>query len=99
LLACYLMLIKKMSVKQIQSAFGQNYLNSLCPFRDAGIGRQDFPITVIDVLRGLMIGITYNWVTADRFRELSSLDCSWIVPRRILACASPCQKFSKEYPS
>ena len=74
-------------------------MNSLCAFRDAGIGRADFPITIVDVMRGLQIGITYNWVNVDRFKELSILDCSWVVPRRILACASPTKTYSREYPS
>jgi len=33
------------------------------------------------------------------FKELSNLDCSWVIPRRILACASPTNTYSKEYPS
>jgi hypothetical protein len=62
-----MMLVKKMSVKQITFAFGENYIKSLIPFRDAGIGPADYPLSVVDVLRGLHIGLTYNWVKTDRF--------------------------------
>jgi hypothetical protein len=61
------MLVKKMTVKQICSAFGENYVRSLIPFRDAGIGLADYPISMSDVLRGLHIGLTYSWVKTDRF--------------------------------
>ena len=64
------------------------------PFRDAGIGPADYPITVKDVLRGLEIGMENKWITNDRFQELHELECSWVVPKRIIACASPSSTIS-----
>jgi hypothetical protein len=61
------MLVKNMSVKSIVSAFGETYIKSLVSFRDAGIGPADYPIGVADVLRGLHIGISNDWVQTDRF--------------------------------
>jgi hypothetical protein len=68
---------------------GESTLNGLTAFRDAGIGPADYPITITDVLRGLTIGMSFEWAQNDRFVELNNLECSWIVPSRILACASP----------
>jgi len=67
LLACYLHFTKGYSVAKITKVIGEHTLNSLIPFRDAGIGPADYPLTVIDVLRGLSIGIEFNWVSIDRF--------------------------------
>ena len=53
LLACYLIYCKNYSVAQVQNTLGDNYLRSLVTFRDAGIGPDDYPISVVDVLRGL----------------------------------------------
>ena len=65
-------------------------LNGCRPFRDAGIGPSDFPLTVIDVLDGLEFGINNGWVNSlERSRDLSNFECNWVVPGHILACASP----------
>ena len=50
---------KKMNVSKVCNIIGENTLLSLNPFRDAGIGPADFPISVVDVLRGLSIGLNY----------------------------------------
>lgn len=89
MIACYLHFTRGFSVSKILSIFGDSILSSLVPFRDAGIGPADYPLTVTDILRGLSIGISFNWVHAERFVELNNLECSWVVPNRILACASP----------
>ena len=81
------------------SLFGDAIIASLVPFRDAGIGPADYPLSLTDILRGLSIGMSFDWVSADRYVELSNLECSWIVPRRILACASPSQSYCNQYPS
>ena len=74
-------------------------MRNLTPFRDAGIGPADFPITVQDVLRGLQIGMSHDWVTNSGFDELLQMESSWVVPGRILACASPSSTLSNQYPS
>jgi hypothetical protein len=81
-------------VAKIMNLIGESTLKSLSSFRDAGIGPADYPIAVTDVLRGLSIGMNFNWVSSERFLELGNLECSWIVPRRIMACASPSQAYS-----
>ena len=85
---------KAMSIKQVIQAIGESFLKQQISFRDAGIGPPDYPLTPIDIMRGFHIGLTYDWVCPERFRELSELDCSWVVPRRILACASPSATYS-----
>lgn len=94
MLACYLHYTRGYSVAKVVKVIGESTLKALTPFRDAGIGPADYPITVVDVLRGLSIGMEFNWVNTDRFIELNNLECSWIVPRRIMACASPSQSYS-----
>lgn len=62
LIACYLMYSKGFSLTQVISAIGETAIKNITPFRDAGIGPDDFPITVSDVLRGLQIGLKHKWV-------------------------------------
>ena len=49
----YLIISKNYTIKQIQGAFGASYLNSLRHFRDAGVGPDDFPLTILDCLKGI----------------------------------------------
>jgi hypothetical protein len=51
-MGCFLIVSKKWTIKQITDAFGNFYLQSLRPYRDAGVGPDDFPLTVIDCLKG-----------------------------------------------
>ena len=51
-----------MPVSNVCSIIGENTIKALCPFRDAGIGPADYPITVVDVLRGLSIGLSFKWI-------------------------------------
>lgn len=62
LLACYLLYQKGYSITKVVSLIGENTIASQQSFRDAGIGPADFPLTVNDVLRGLQLGIKYDWV-------------------------------------
>jgi len=62
LLACYLHYSRGYSVAKIVNLFGESTLKLLTPFRDAGIGPADYPISVVDVLRGLSIGMSFDWV-------------------------------------
>jgi hypothetical protein len=57
-----MMLVCKMTTQDIIHAFGENYLSSLLPFRDAGVSPADYQITVVDILVGLHLGRTYGWV-------------------------------------
>ena len=61
LIGSYLIISKSWSIKQIQDAFGASYLNSLRPFRDAGVGPDDFPLTVVDCLKGIERAVQLNW--------------------------------------
>lgn len=100
LIACYLHFTRGFGIKKIEALLGDSLVYSLVPFRDAGIGPADYPLSLTDILRGLQIGMSFNWINAaDRFLELSNLECSWILPRRIMACASPSSSHSSQYPS
>ena len=74
-------------------------LKGLPAFRDAGVGPADYPLSVQDVMRGFDLGLKNSWISNDRFVELADLECSWIIPGKILACASPSNTISKQYPS
>jgi hypothetical protein len=52
LMGCFLIISKKWTISQIKDAFGSSFLQSLQPYRDAGVGRDNFPLTVIDCLKG-----------------------------------------------
>lgn len=49
----FLIVSKKWTINEVKEAFGNSYLNSLRPYRDAGIGPDDFPLSVIDCLKGM----------------------------------------------
>ena len=53
LMGCFLLISQKWSIEKIENAFGGTYLGSLRTFRDAGIGPDDFPLTVVDCLQGM----------------------------------------------
>lgn len=52
-MGAYLLVSQNWSISEVKEALGAAYLQSLKPFRDAGIGPDDFPITVVDCLEGL----------------------------------------------
>mmetsp|Transcript_1294 Transcript_1294/g.1743 ORF Transcript_1294/g.1743 Transcript_1294/m.1743 type:complete len:238 (-) Transcript_1294:2041-2754(-) len=86
LMGCYLIISQKWSIKQISDAFGGSYLNSLRPFRDAGVGPDDFPLTVIDCIKGMERAVQLNWYSKGGFdcfefeQMLKHGDLSWVVP-------------------
>ena len=41
------------SVIEVEGAFGHGFIDKLMPYRDAGIGLNDFPITLKHCLFGL----------------------------------------------
>ena len=63
----FLIASKKWTVNQVKDAFGNSYLNSLKPFRDAGVGPDDFPLTVIDCLKGMERAIELKWYSKTSF--------------------------------
>ena len=67
LMGSYLIISKKWSVDQVKEAFGASYLSRLRPFRDAGIGPDDFPLTVIDCLKGIDRAVKLNWYSEANF--------------------------------
>jgi len=79
----------------VKDAFGAAYLNRLRPFRDAGVGPDDFPLTVIDCLKGMDRAKQLNWYSKQSFdcyefeSMLSHGDLSWVVPDEIIAFSSP----------
>ena len=95
LIGCYLIISKDWSVEQVSEALGASYVRSLRPFRDAGIGPDDFPLTVIDCLHGIDRAIQLNWYSKSGFdcREFESMlhhgDLSWVLPDQIIAFSSP----------
>ena len=56
------------------------------PFRDAGVGPDDFPLTVIDCLNGINRACELNWFSVVGFdcyefeTMLKHGDLSWVVP-------------------
>ena len=52
-MACYLLYVEHLSITKICSIFGENIMQKLKPFRDAGIGPSDYPLTMKDILKGL----------------------------------------------
>jgi len=63
----YLVVSQKWSISQVKDAFGAGYLNRLRPFRDAGVGPDDFPLSVIDCLKGMERAVQLNWYSKSRF--------------------------------
>ena len=49
----FLIIRKNQSIQSVKELFGTQLLSSLQPFRDAGVGPDDFPLTVIDCWKGL----------------------------------------------
>lgn len=69
LIGSYLIISKKWSISQIKDAFGSSYLNSLRPFRDAGVGPDDFPLTVLDCLKGMERANALKWYSKTNFNS------------------------------
>ena len=67
MMGCFLIISKKWSVDQVGKALGESYLRSLRPYRDAGVGPDDFPLTVIDCLRGMERAIQLGWYNKTGF--------------------------------
>ena len=95
LIGSYLIVSKKWTVNEVVDALGKAYLSRLRPFRDAGVGADDFPLTVIDCLHGMMRAIQLKWYSKRGFdcSEFETMlkhgDLSWIVPDEIIAFSSP----------
>ena len=53
LIGAYLIVSKYWKIQQVEDALGACYLRRLRAFRDAGLGPDNFPLTVIDCLKGL----------------------------------------------
>ena len=91
----FLIVSKNWTISQIKDAFGNSYLNSLRAFRDAGVGPDDFPLTVIDCLKGMERAVALKFYSKISFdsREFNTMlkpsDLSWIVPDEIIAFSSP----------
>ena len=66
-MGAYLMISQKWSIAQVKEALGSAFLASLKPFRDAGIGPDNYPITVIDCLEGLHRAMQLNWYSKSSF--------------------------------
>jgi hypothetical protein len=45
--------VKKYTINQITEAFGNSYLNNLRTYRDAGVGPDDYPISIKNCLQAL----------------------------------------------
>ena len=79
----------------MKQSFSKEFLSSLQPFRDAGVGPDNFPLTVIDCWKGLERAIELNWYSYARFdsyefeQMLKNGDLSWVVPNQIIAFSSP----------
>ena len=61
LMGAYLITRKNQSVQKVKELFTNQYLSSLQPYRDAGVGPDDFPLTVVDCLRGLERAVELGW--------------------------------------
>ena len=94
-MGAFLIIRKNQSVQSVKELFGSQFLSSLQPFRDAGVGPDDFPLTVIDCWKGLERAIQLNWYSYARFdscefeQMLKHGDLSWVVPNQIIAFSSP----------
>lgn len=71
--------------------------NTLYPFRDASTLPSTFDLKVIDVLSGIYQAIQNDWfdfktfdaVKWEKHEEPEQGDLNWIIPGKLLACASP----------
>ena len=94
-MSCYLLICENYSLTQIENAFGRSYLSGLMTYRDAGIGPDDFPITVRDCLVAIQKAINAGWYdfnsfSSQKFEKMQKNgDLSWIVPNMIIAFPSP----------
>ena len=70
-------------------------MDNLKTYRDAGIGPDDYPISVKDCVRALEKAIKAGWYSYSSFNTqkfdsmLRKGDLSWIVPGKIIAFPSP----------
>ena len=67
LLGAYLLVCEKMPVQRIKKAFGDELLDKLYPFRDAGTLPCNYPLTVVDCLNGLKRAMELGWYSFERF--------------------------------
>jgi len=70
LIACYLMLVENLTVQKTVTLLGESNVRQMQPFRDAGIGPADFLLALQDILRGLQVGLTFGWISNNRFEEM-----------------------------
>ena len=104
-MACYLVICENITLENVKEAFGTRFLNSLRPYRDAGIGPDNFPLTVIDCVEGVKRASELGWYNFETFDEwqfknmLENGDLSWIVPGQIIAFSSPTDGHSRTHPA
>jgi len=75
----------------------QDLAHELIPYRDASRGPSTFPLTILDCLQALQMGIEKRWLdwnkfnadSYDYFSQVEIGDMNWIIPRKFLAFASP----------
>lgn len=67
LLGSFLIVNKGWSINQVKDAFGSTFLSQLRPFRDAGVGPDDFPLTVLDCLKGIERAVELKWYSYNKF--------------------------------
>ncbi|KAL0236825.1 hypothetical protein PCE1_000222 [Barthelona sp. PCE] len=97
LICCFMLLELKKSVRDICQIRHQISPHPL-PFRDASSGVSTFPLYIDDVVAGLYRAIVQGIFDYDDFSELhydfysqvEHGDMSWIVPKKLLAFAGPC---------
>jgi len=101
--AGFLLIVKGYSINKIADIFGSSYLDGLVTFRDAGVGPDDFPLTVIDCLKGLQRAIELDFYSYSKFdlydfeRMLEQGDLSWVVQNQIIAFSSPTSHHGGRY--
>jgi cell division cycle 14 len=96
LMAAYCIMIRHQSVKETRKQF-QIYEEYLIPFRDAGSENDTFGLTVWDCIAGLDKGKKFGWIDLqdfnvreyEHFERVENGDLNWIIPGKIMACASP----------
>lgn len=66
-------------------------------FRDASMLPSTFDLTHLDVLTGLFKAVSLRWLNINEFdsnefqrmKELTEGDMSWVIPGKLIACATP----------
>jgi cell division cycle 14 len=66
-------------------------------FRDASTLPQTFEMTHFDILSGIYKAISFDWLDVNKFdtdeynriKQIKEGDMNWIIPHRLLACATP----------